>query len=59
MFGGIASRHMSARRRGSSPMFRVVNNLALSLENGNGGMASGTPEGKYWEIYLSYSIELK
>ncbi len=35
MLGGVAGRHhMSTRRRGSSPMVRLVNNLTLSLEDG-------------------------
>lgn len=34
MLGGVAGRHMSTRRRGSSPMVRLVNNLTLSLDDG-------------------------
>lgn len=37
MLGGVAGRHMSTRRRGSSPMVRIGNNLALSLDDGSGG----------------------
>lgn len=33
MLGGVAGRHMSTRRRGSSPMVRMGNNL--STEDGN------------------------
>lgn len=32
MIGGVAGRHMSTRRRGSSPMVRLGNNLAVSLD---------------------------
>lgn len=34
MLGGVAGRHMSTRRRGSSPMVRLGNNLTLPLEEG-------------------------
>lgn len=34
MLGGVAGRHISTRRRGSSPMVRIGNNLTLSLEDG-------------------------
>lgn len=37
MLGGVAGRHMSTRRRGSSPMVRIGNNLTLSLEDGSSG----------------------
>lgn len=37
MLGGVAGRHMSTRRRGSSPMVRIGNNLTLSSEDGGGG----------------------
>lgn len=36
MLGGVAGRHMSTRRRGSSPMVRIGNNLTLSLDDGAG-----------------------
>lgn len=34
MLGGVAGRHMSTRRRGSSPMVRMGNNLNISLDDG-------------------------
>lgn len=36
MLGGVAGRHMSTRRRGSSPAVRIGNNLTLSIEDANG-----------------------
>lgn len=36
MLGGVGGRHMSTRRRGSSPAVRVGNNLTQSLDDSNG-----------------------
>lgn len=36
MLGGVAGRHLSTRRRGSSPAVRIGNNLTLSIEDGPG-----------------------
>lgn len=43
MLGGVAGRHMSTRRRGSSPMVRIGNNLTLSLEDANGNSVQKLP----------------
>lgn len=34
MLGSVGGRHMSTRRRGSSPMVRLGNNLTINLEDG-------------------------
>uniref|UniRef100_A0A8W7PS72 Uncharacterized protein n=1 Tax=Anopheles coluzzii TaxID=1518534 RepID=A0A8W7PS72_ANOCL len=36
MIGSVGGRHMSTRRRGSSPMVRLGNNLNLQLEPPDG-----------------------
>ncbi|XP_055846918.1 voltage-dependent calcium channel type A subunit alpha-1 isoform X9 [Episyrphus balteatus] len=36
MLGGVAGRHMSNRRRGSSPMVRISGGIMTSLEEGGG-----------------------
>lgn len=43
MLGGVAGRHMSTRRRGSSPMVRVGNNLILPFDDTGGNGAPKLP----------------
>lgn len=38
MLGGVAGRHMSTRRRGSSPMVRLGNNLTLPIDGDGAAM---------------------
>lgn len=35
MLGGVAGRHMSTRRRGSSPMVRLGGSISLEYPDGN------------------------
>ncbi|XP_055677358.1 voltage-dependent calcium channel type A subunit alpha-1 isoform X1 [Lutzomyia longipalpis] len=43
MLGGVAGRHVSTRRRGSSPMVRLGANLSLALEHGDGTIPPRVP----------------
>lgn len=46
MLGGVAGRHMSTRRRGSSPMVRIGNNLTLSLDDPGNGIPKLPPRAR-------------